>query len=167
MKAPLYCLPTLFQIFSNLPCHHQPSPPLLFLLSCFFDQMGDLTTFDVLFCLRILWIHTCQTLVRQYQKDLDVCFMQQGLRFTEVWHMWLIASTLIWYHKQTHRYTDWRTQINTYLHHLLCAYSSYLYYTEWIIHWYHKFTFHNVFSFKNFSLLKVINLLINCYSCCY
>ena len=51
--------------------------------------MGDRATFDVLFCLMILWIHTYQTLVPQYQKDLDVCFMQQGVKFTEVWHvMW-------------------------------------------------------------------------------
>ena len=40
-------------------------------------------------------------------------------------------------HTQTHtRHTqgpvDWHTHINTYLHHLLCAYSSYLYYTEWL-----------------------------------
>ena len=57
------------------PCYCQPLTPLLFLLSCFFDWLGDHATFDVLFCLMILWIHTCQTLVPQYQKDLDVCFM--------------------------------------------------------------------------------------------
>ena len=24
-----------------------------------------------------------------YEKDLDVCFMQQGVNFTEVWHIFL------------------------------------------------------------------------------
>ena len=69
----------------------------------FFDRMGACVTFDVLYYLMILWIHTCQTFVPQYQKDLDVCFMQQGIKFTEVWHMCFFAGTLIWYH--THRHT--------------------------------------------------------------
>ena len=129
-------LPTpIFQILSNPPCRCQTAPPLFFLLSCFFDQIGDWATFDVLFCLiMILWIHTCQTLVSQYQ-DLDVGFMQQGI-------------------KNTHTPVDWHTHINTYLHHVLCAHSSYLYCTEWIINWYQKFTFHNVFSFQNLFTCK-------------
>ena len=33
-------------------------------------------------------------------------FMQQGVRFTEVWHiMWFFTGTLIWYHKHTHTHT--------------------------------------------------------------
>ena len=106
---PSYIAYPLFQILSNPPpCHLQPLPPMLFLLSCFFDLMGDCVTFDVLFCLMILQIHTCQTLVPQYQKDLDVCFMQQDLTFTEVWDMWFFAGTLIWYytHTNTHPYTQ-------------------------------------------------------------
>ena len=87
------------------PCRRQPPPPLLFLLSSFFDRMGDHATFDVLFCLMILWIHTCLTLVHQYQKDLDACFMQQGIKFTEVWHMWLFAGTPTWYHTNSHKHT--------------------------------------------------------------
>ena len=38
----------------------QPSPPLLFLMSCSFDLMGDSATFDVLFHLIILWIYKCR-----------------------------------------------------------------------------------------------------------
>ena len=45
---------------------------------------GDHATFDLPFYLRIIWIYTYQALVPYYQKDLDVCFMQQGLKFTEV-----------------------------------------------------------------------------------
>ena len=44
---------------------------------------------------------------------------------------------------------DWHTHVNIYLRHLLCAHSSYLFYIEWIIQWYQKFTIHNVFSFHN------------------
>ena len=40
-----------------LPCRLQPQPPLLFLLSYFFDWMGDHATFGVLFYLMILWIY--------------------------------------------------------------------------------------------------------------
>ena len=32
----------------------------------------------------ILQIHTCMDDPPQYQKDLDVCFMQQGIKFAEV-----------------------------------------------------------------------------------
>ena len=51
---------------------------------------------------------------------------------------------------------DWHTHVNIYLHHLLCAHSSYLFYIEWIIQWYQKFTIHNVFSFHNVFTRKVI-----------
>ena len=54
---PLYSLPHLLKVSSNpLPCSLQPSPPLLFWMSYFFDCMGDLA-FDVLFYLMILWIY--------------------------------------------------------------------------------------------------------------
>ena len=43
----------------------------------------------------------------------------------------------------------------SYLHHLLCAHSSYVYYNEWIIHWYQKFTFFSkVFSFQKLFTCK-------------
>ena len=94
--------------------------------------------------------------------------MQQGVRFTEVWHMWFFAGNLIWY--RTHKHTkhtqgpvDCHTHINIYLHHSLCGLWSYLYCTEW-------FTFTDIknllsttsFLFKNYSLVKVIYLLIRC-----
>ena len=50
MKTPLYSLTHLFKICPTpLPCSLQPSPPLLFWMSYFFDCMGDRATFDVLF----------------------------------------------------------------------------------------------------------------------
>ena len=106
-ENPLYCLPPSFFKFCPtpsppLPCHLQPPPQLFFRLSCFFGWMGYHATLDVLFYLMIIWIYTCQALVPWYQRDLDVCFMQQGVRFTEVWYiMWFFTGTLIWYHKQT------------------------------------------------------------------
>ena len=60
-EDPLYCLPghpfIAYSVTSN------PQPPLLFLLSCFFGWMGNHTTFDALFYLKIIWIYTCQSLV--------------------------------------------------------------------------------------------------------
>ena len=83
------------------------------------------------------------------------------------WYSDLISHKHIHTLKDT-QYTqgpvDWHIHINIYLHHLLCAHNSYLYYTEWIIYWYQKFTFHNALLFKIYSFLKVIYLLIRwCY----
>ena len=109
-RQPLYCLPP----FSNFVQHppfsitSNPQPPLLFLLPFFFGWMGDHVTYDIQFYLMIIWIYTCQALVPYYQKDLDVCLMQQGIRFTEVWHIMLFfTGTLIWYytHKNTQTHT--------------------------------------------------------------
>ena len=91
--------------------------------------------------------------------DLGVCFKQQDVKFTEVWNMWFFAGTLTLYHthkptQHTHGPVDLHTHINIYLHHLLCAHNSYLYYIEWIIHLYHKITFHNVFSFQELFTCK-------------
>ena len=61
----------------------------------------------------------------------------------------------------TQRPIDWHTHINIYKHHLLYAYSNYLYYTYWIICWYQKFTFLNSGEFyKNYALVEVTYLLI-------
>ena len=91
--------------------------------------------------------------------------------------MWFFAGTLTLYltlshtHTHTHTHTnaqmhthkhtqhthgpvDLHTHINIYLHHLLCAHISYLYYTEWIIHLYHKIAFHYVFSFQELFTCK-------------
>ena len=60
--------------------------------------MCDCTTCNVFFYLMILRICTCWALVPYYQIDLAVCFMQQGIKFTEVWYiMWFFTSTLIWF----------------------------------------------------------------------
>ena len=87
--------------------------------------------------------------------------------FTEVWHvMWFFAGTLIW--SQTHTHTqrhkhkdsqnpqgpvDWHTHTNynytncyVFIAAHVCSY--YRHYIQRIIHWYQKFTFHNVFSFQ-------------------
>ena len=155
MKTSYSILPTpLFQILSNCPflVTFNPPPPWVM----------------------ILWIYSCWALVPYYQKDLDVGFiMQQGVKFTEFWHMWFFTGTLIGYHTQTHiqRHTALSGAsrfMHTYkyiltpvmcsqqlslctnicLHHLLYAHSSHLYYIEWIILWYQKIAFHDVFSFQ-------------------
>ena len=108
-------------------------------LSYFFGWMGDLSYFfgwtgdHAIWCAILpndnmdLHISSLGTLVPE---GLDVYFMQQGTKFTEIWHlMWLFTGTLIWYHthKNTHHTQgplDWHIQ---YFHYLFCAHSSYLY----------------------------------------
>ena len=58
----------------------------------------------------LIWIYTCCALVPQYKKDLDVCFMQQGIKFTEVWHMWFFTGALIWYYTHPQHSTAQHTQ---------------------------------------------------------
>ena len=53
-----FCLPSSL----HLPCCLQSPPPLLILLPCFFDWMGDRATFDVPFSLMISWMYTCRAL---------------------------------------------------------------------------------------------------------
>ena len=76
---------SLFQI---LPIPTSPSTPTstptALSVVMFLWLNGDHTTFDLPFYLLIIWIYTYQALVRYYQKDLDMCFMQQGVKFTEV-----------------------------------------------------------------------------------
>ena len=85
----------------------------------------------------IIWVYTCQASLPKYEKDLDVCFMQQGVSFTAFGHIRFFSGTLIWYHTQKHTEhtqepVDWHTHMNIYLHHLLCAHSSYLFYIKWL-----------------------------------
>ena len=91
-----------------------------------------------------------------------------SLRSDTVTHNVIFYHNLMSHTQNIHTHTktqhflepvDWHTHANAYLHHLLCVCSSYLYYTELIII-YQNFTFHNVFSFKNYALVKVIYLLI-------
>ena len=104
-----------------------------------------------------------------------MCFMQKGVKFTEVWHvMWFFAGTMTQCHTHTNTQhtqhtqgpVDWHTHINIYLHHLLCAHSSCLYFVKWLNEWFtdiKNLTSTMSFLFKNYSLVKVIYLLIRCY----
>ena len=152
---PLYYLPPFFQLLSN---HHFPVTSNPHLPCSFFDWMGDCITFDVLFYLMIDIMHLHMSRLGTLMPEgLDVCFVQQGVKSTEVWHMWFFPGTLIWYYTQTNKQTnkqtnthththththtqkdtqhtqvpaDSHTHINIYLHHLLSAHNSYLYYIE-------------------------------------
>ena len=65
MKTPYIAYPTFLKFWlTPLPCCLQPSPPLLFLMSCFFDSTGDCAIFHVLLHLMILWIYKCPALLR-------------------------------------------------------------------------------------------------------
>ena len=70
------------------------------------------------------------------QKNFDVCFMQQDARFTEVWH----NVVFYWYsnlipqtqniHSTLRGHTESPIFTHIYLHQLLCAHNSYLYYIK-------------------------------------
>ena len=104
-----------------------------------------------------------------------MCFMQQGIRFTEVWLvMWFFTGTLIWYCTHTHTHTHTNTcRAHSGASRLThpCKYkftppvmcSSYLYYIKWNHSLISKIYFPVSFLFKNYSLVKVIYLLIRCY----
>ena len=123
----LIAYPPFFLILSTSPpplsCHLQQPPQMFFLLPCFFGWMGDHATFDVLFCLGTLvpW-DVFYTTRRQVYGGLTHCGFLLVLWFD-------IKHT---HTKHTQRPVDWYTHINIYLHHLLCAHSSYLYYIKWL-----------------------------------
>ena len=73
----------------------------------------------------------------------------------------LYWGTLVLWFDVTHTHTQHSPEASRLTHHLLSVHSSSLYYTEWIVHWYQEFTFHNVL--KHYSHVKVIFLLIRCY----
>ena len=128
------------QSFSNLytpPFLLSPTPsPLFFLLFCFFGWISDYTTFVVLFYLMDLRVSSLGTLVPE-----GSWFVFYATRFQVYWGLthnvdFYWYSDLIW---QTHKHRqhtrgqgDWNTHINIYLHHLLRAQSSYLYYIKWL-----------------------------------
>ena len=120
-----------------------------------FKKIAD-TSFNVIMDLHMFSLGTlvpegpwCVFLAKRHQ-------VYWGLTHIVVfcWHSDLISHTKTHTtHSGASRLTH--THIKMYLHHLLCAHSSYLlYYTKWIIHWYQKFTFHNVFSFQNLFTCK-------------
>ena len=125
-----------------------PTPPLLILLFCFFGWMGDRATIDALLFLMISRMYKCWASGTWCMFYTKRCQVYWGLK-----HDVVFAGTLIWYHTHKQAQHNWgpvdqHTHVNIYLHQLLRAHSNYLYYTEWIIHWHQKFTFHNVFSFQ-------------------
>ena len=73
----------------------------------FNETVGE--TVNVLLYLTMLWIYTCRALAPYYQIGLYVCFMQQGIKFTEVWHVDFVDFS--WYFglisfTQTHTHKD-------------------------------------------------------------
>ena len=77
-------------------------------------------------------------------------------------HTWYGFLLVLWFdilHKNLHKHSDytqgpvdWHTHTSTYLHRLSRAHNSSL--LHWIIHWYQKFTFDNVFSFLKLFTYK-------------
>ena len=90
-------------LFPRLSSRLQPSCPLLFLLSCFFDWMGDRPTFDVPFYLKILGICTCQFLGPWCVFYATRCQIYRALTHNVVfcWYSNLISHTNKHAHKDT------------------------------------------------------------------
>ena len=142
-KDPLYGLPQpIPPPFSNFVQHPSFScclqtPTLLILLSCFFGWMGITPTLMI----DIMDLHMS-----------SLRSLMCVVKFNVVWYiMWFFADTLIWYH--THntlrgQYTYPYKKI------FAPAVSSYLYFIEWIIQWYQKFTFHNFYFVQELFTCK-------------
>ena len=116
---------------------------------------------------KMIWlIYACHA-TEVPKRTFMMCFMQQGIKFTEIWHtvFCLYSGSISHTNTQTHKDieptqgpVDWRIHINMYLHHLLCSHNSYL---ISIIHWYQKWTFHKVFSFQTLFTCKWMNGWMN------
>ena len=168
-EDPLTIPISYFQFLYNnthlLTCLQTPHP--LFLLTYLFGWINDCAIFCVILLNDFMDLHmsNLDTLVPEVP-----CCMQQGIMFTELWHiMRFFVHTLNWYHTYTERErAHWGAKSlkykYIYQHHMFCSHSSYQYSIEWTIQWYQKFTFHDVFLFKNYSLVEVIYLLIRCSS---
>ena len=145
-RPTLYCLHPYFQFCLTHPLPHSPvnsnaHPPLFLRLTCFFGWMGDHATFDVLFYLMIIWIYTCQALAPLTRRTLMCVLCNKASSLLRPGTCGFLL--VLWFditHTQTQTHTvhsgavDWHTHINIYLHHLLCAHSSYLYFIK-IIKW--------------------------------
>ena len=96
----------------------------------------------------------------------SMCFMQQGIKFTAVWHiMCFFTGTLIWYHTHTNTQTHTAhlgasrlTQPHKYIFPppVMCSEQLPLLHSmiKWITRWYQKFSFHDVFSFQKLFTCK-------------
>ena len=102
MKNPYIAYPLFFKsVKPPFPCRLQPPSPLLFLLPCFFNWMGDWATFDVVFHLMIPRLYLCRLRT----------FVSEG--------SWCMFLLVIWFNithtnKHTHTHTHTHTHKKTY-----------------------------------------------------
>ena len=114
IKTPIFPTTYLFKILSS---SSSPLPPSFTSSAIFdvffFEWKSDCATFIVLFHLMILWIYKCRALVPWYQNDSDLCSMQQGVKFTEVWHIICFLLVLLFNITYTNTHKDTQhTQTN-------------------------------------------------------
>ena len=94
--------PPFSNFLHSLP---QSSTSTALFVTLFFEWMDDCPAFDVILLNNIMDLHMLSFGTLVPEEPCYACFLQQGITFTEVWHiMRLFASTLIWYHthKQSH-----------------------------------------------------------------
>ena len=166
MKTPLYFLPSpFFNLFfrpSLLPpiCLH-PNWSICCLASLAESVIAPHLCAILLDDIMDVHMSSLRTLMHFYATSGEVYW---GLTHDVVFCLY---SDLI-SHTHTHIYThkdtqhtqgpvDWHTHINIYLHQLLCAHSSYLYYIEWRNHWYQKFSYRSLF-FSKIIHLQIISV---------
>ena len=152
----------------NLLFYEDPPPTFLsvaLFIWLFFGWMGHHATFDVPFYLMTIWIYTCRILVVVPEESWYVFYETRSQVYWGPTHnvvsYWY--SDLIW-HTHKHKHTqlnqgpaDWHTYINTYNYttcYVLTAATFITLMIKWIIHWYRKFTFHNVFPFQKLFTCK-------------
>ena len=143
MKNPL---PPLFQILSTLPHFPITSNPNPHCSFCCSVSLAEWVSHHIWCAIILLNDNMNLHMSSQYLKDLDVCFMQQGLKSTEVWHnvIFYLYSDLI-PHTHTHTvHSGASRQAHPYEH---ISTPPPVMMIKWIIHWYQKSTFHSVFSF--------------------
>ena len=150
MNTPFPILPNLppFQILSNPPLSPPtPTPTVLsVVLSLWLNGWSRHIWCAILLNdNRDLHMSSLGTLVPEGPRCAFYA-TKQGVKVPEVWHiLWFFTGTQILYHTHTHTHTharthththththtqgpvDWHAHINIYLHHQLCAHSSYLF----------------------------------------
>ena len=152
MNTPFPILPNLppFQILSNPPLSPPtPTPTVLsVVLSLWLNGWSRHIWCAILLNdNRDLHMSSLGTLVPEGSRCAFYA-TKQGVKVPEVWHiLWFFTGTQILYQTHTHTHThthtrthartharthtqgpvDWHAHINIYLHHQLCAHSSYLF----------------------------------------
>ena len=154
MKTPLYCLPPPTSLSLQTP-----TPNVLSIVLFLWQNGWSHHTWCAILLNDNMDLHMFSLGTLLPQGSWYVLYAK-GIKFTEIWNMFFYWYSDLISHTQTHTAHSEASRLtcpyNIYLHHLLYAHSSYLYYIKWLLST-------MSFLFKNYSIVKVIYLLIRCY----